>query len=61
MRYIVRGVLPLGTGTVYDPFSGSGSTLAAAAHLGLTAIGTERDALYFNMAVKAISDLARLK
>jgi site-specific DNA-methyltransferase (adenine-specific) len=60
MRYIVRGVLPLGTGVVYDPFSGSGSTLAAASHLGLTAIGTERDPLYFNMAAKAIPGLARL-
>lgn len=60
MRYIVRGVLPLGTGVVYDPFSGSGSTLAAAGHLGLSAIGTERDTLYFNMAAKAIPALSRL-
>lgn len=60
MRYIVRGVLPLGTGIVYDPFSGSGSTLAAAANLGLSAIGTERDALYFGMASKAIAGLASL-
>lgn len=61
MRYIVRGVLPLGKGVVYDPFSGSGSTLAAAAHLGLQAIGTERDPIYFDMASKAIRSLAALK
>ena len=61
MRYIVRGVLPLGKGVVYDPFSGSGSTLAAASHLGLRAIGTERDATYFAMATKAIPGLAALK
>lgn len=61
MRYIVRGVLPLGVGVVYDPFTGSGSTLAAAANLGLSAIGTERDALYFDMAATAIPKLARLK
>jgi site-specific DNA-methyltransferase (adenine-specific) len=61
MRYIVRGVLPLGKGIVYDPFSGSGSTLAAAAHLGIKAIGTERDAMYFKMAAKAIPDLAMLQ
>jgi site-specific DNA-methyltransferase (adenine-specific) len=61
MRYIVRGVLPLGTGIVYDPFSGSGSTLAAASYLGLSAIGTERDALYFNMASQAIPKLAKLQ
>lgn len=60
MRYIVRGVLPLGTGIVYDPFSGSGSTLAAAAHLGLEAIGTERDPIYFSMATAAIPQLSRL-
>lgn len=60
MRYIVRGVLPLGKGIVYDPFSGSGSTLAAAAHLGYAAIGTERDPLYFELASKAIPDLASL-
>jgi site-specific DNA-methyltransferase (adenine-specific) len=60
MRYIVNGVLPLGKGIVYDPFSGSGSTLAAAAHLGLAAVGTERDVLYFEIAAKAIPKLARL-
>lgn len=60
MRYIVRGVLPLGKGIVYDPFAGSGSTLAAASHLGLKAIGTERDPLYYAMAVKAIPKLAGL-
>jgi site-specific DNA-methyltransferase (adenine-specific) len=61
MRHLVRHVLPMGTGIVYDPFSGSGSTLAAAAHLGVQAIGTERDALYFAMAAKAIPQLAALE
>jgi site-specific DNA-methyltransferase (adenine-specific) len=60
MRYIVRGVLPLGTGVIYDPFAGSGSTLAAAAHLGVRALGTERDPSYFAMASKAIPNLAKL-
>lgn len=60
MRYIVRGVLPLGTGLVYDPFSGSGSTLAAAANLGYSAVGTERDPIYFAMAEKAIPELSRV-
>lgn len=60
MRYIVRGALPMGTGVVFDPFSGSGSTLAAAAHLGYKAIGTERDASYFAMASKAIPLLVKL-
>lgn len=61
MRHLVRHVLPMGSGIVYDPFSGSGSTLAAAAHLGVQAIGTERDALYFAMAAKAIPQLAALE
>lgn len=60
MRYIVRASLPLGRGIVYDPFSGSGSTLAAAASLGYAAIGTERDPTYFSMASRAIPHLAQL-
>ncbi len=59
MRHIVRAALPLGKGIVYDPFSGSGSTLAAAAALGYNAIGTERDPLYFDMALNSIPALAR--
>jgi site-specific DNA-methyltransferase (adenine-specific) len=60
MRYIVRGVLPLCTGIIYDPFCGSGSTLAAAANLGYEAVGTERDPTYFSMAARAIPELSRL-
>lgn len=61
MRYIVRGALPLGEGVIYDPFTGSGSTLAAAASLGYQAIGTERDPMYFQMASAAIPQLAMLE
>lgn len=61
MRRLVRGVLPLGTGIVLDPFAGSGSTLAAAEAVGYRSIGVERDGRYFSMAEQAIPRLAALK
>lgn len=60
LRKIVRGVLPLGEGTVLDPFAGAGSTLAAAEALGYASIGLERDASYFDVARKAIPKLRAL-
>lgn len=61
MRQVVRAALPLGIGIVYDPFAGSGSTLAAAEAVGYRAIGTDRDADYYAMATKAFRDLSTLK
>ena len=60
MRKIVRAALPLGRGTVLDPFMGSGSTIAAAQALGYQAIGLERDREYFEMAAAGIPRLAAL-
>jgi DNA modification methylase len=60
MRQVVRAALPMGKGVVYDPFAGSGSTLAAAQALGYTAIGTERDAEYFRLGCAAFSKLSTL-
>ena len=60
LRQLVRGVLPLGKGIVFDPFAGSGSTLAASEAVGYESVGTEKDAAYFNIAVKAIPKLAKL-
>ena len=60
MRIIVRALLPLGEGTVLDPFMGSGSTIAAAAAVGYDSIGLEMDADYFAAAQNAIPRLAAL-
>lgn len=57
LRPVVRGVLPLGEGTVLDPFAGAGSTLAAAEAVGYRSIGIEKDPHYFNMAREAIPKL----
>lgn len=60
LRKLVRAVLPLGVGIVYDPFAGSGSTLAAAEAVGYRAIGTDSDRLYFAMARSAFGPLSLL-
>ncbi|MGH8606066.1 MAG: DNA-methyltransferase [Gammaproteobacteria bacterium] len=58
LRILVRGVLPLGEGLVFDPFAGSGSTLAAAESVGYASVGVEKDPHYFKLAEKAIPKLA---
>lgn len=58
MRKLVRAALPLGVGIVYDPFAGSGSTLAAAEAMCYRAIGTDSDRHYFTMASRAFEALA---
>lgn len=60
LRKVVRASLPLGKGTVLDPFAGSGSTLAAASAVGYHSVGVERDPAYVNVAREAIPTLARL-
>jgi site-specific DNA-methyltransferase (adenine-specific) len=59
LRQICRASLPLGKGTILDPFMGSGSTIAAAAACGLRSIGVERNDEYFGKAVRAIPLLAK--
>jgi site-specific DNA-methyltransferase (adenine-specific) len=60
MRQLVRASLPLGEGTVLDPFAGSGSTLAAANAVGYSSIGVEADPKFVRLAEKAIPRLAAL-
>jgi site-specific DNA-methyltransferase (adenine-specific) len=60
MRQLVAAALPLGVGTLLDPFMGSGSTIAAASACGLSAIGLESNAEYYQLAVQAVPKLAKL-
>jgi DNA methylase len=57
---IVRALLPLGEGTLLDPFMGSGSTIAAAEAVGYDSIGVELDDEYFRLAERSIPRLAAL-
>ncbi|MFN2622446.1 MAG: site-specific DNA-methyltransferase [Chthoniobacterales bacterium] len=61
LRKIVRAVLPLGEGTVLDPFAGAGSTLAAAEAVGYASIGIEKDARYFDVARTGIAKLRAIR
>lgn len=58
LRELVRAVLPLGKGVVLDPFMGSGSTVAAAEALGVTAIGIEKHQVYYAMAKRSVGPLS---
>jgi site-specific DNA-methyltransferase (adenine-specific) len=59
LRQVVRALLPLGEGTILDPFAGAGSTLAAAEAVGYRAIGIEKDRHFFEMACRAVPKLVR--
>jgi site-specific DNA-methyltransferase (adenine-specific) len=60
MRQLIHAVLPLGVGVIADPFMGSGSTVAAAEAMQLQCIGVERHLEYYELAKRAIPQLARL-
>jgi predicted RNA methylase len=60
MRIIVRALLPLGEGSVLDPFMGSGSTIAAAEAVGYRSVGIEIDKDYFRCADASVPKLAAL-
>lgn len=60
LRAICRAVLPLDEGSLLDPFSGSGSTIAACEFQGIAGIGLERDYKYFSMSIKSVPRLAAM-
>jgi DNA modification methylase len=51
--------LPADARLVVDPFMGSGTTGVAAAHMGLSFIGIEREPAYFDIACRRIEDAQR--
>ena len=57
MRQLVRASLPFDEGIILDPFMGSGSTIAAASHCGLSSTGLESNPEYFKIAKNAIPRL----
>jgi site-specific DNA-methyltransferase (adenine-specific) len=61
MRQLVHAALPLGEGTLLDPFMGAGSTIAAAIAVGYASIGVELDPKYFTLARRSIPKLAALR
>lgn len=61
LRQIVRAALPLGVGIIADPFMGSGSTIAAAEAVGISSIGVERYADYYEMSRTSIPGLAAIQ
>ncbi len=60
LRQLVHASLPLGEGIILDPFSGSGSTVAAAEAMGLIGLGLERHPDYYKMSLEAAPKLADL-
>lgn len=55
MKYIITLLAPPNNPTLLDPFAGSGSTLVAAAELGIKAIGIEKEAEYCEIARKRVA------
>lgn len=60
LRLLCYASLPLGSGVILDPFSGSGSTVAAANAVGVQAVGLERFSKYFEVSRTAAPALSRL-
>ena len=61
MRRVVHAALPLGVGVIADTFMGSGSTIAAAEAVGVTSVGVERYADYYQMSREAIPKLTAIQ
>ncbi|MGH7737102.1 MAG: DNA-methyltransferase [Candidatus Tyrphobacter sp.] len=61
LQKMVDALLPLGSGTVLDPFAGCATTLVACHARGVRGVGIEIDPHFFRMASEAIPRLAALQ
>ena len=61
LRKLVHASLPMEEGVILDPFAGSGSTLAAANHVGYESIGIEVSGAYIEIAETAIPELEKVR
>ena len=60
LRILCRSLLPLGRGTILDPFCGSGSTIAACNAIGYDSIGIEIDKVYSSKLKNNVDKLSAL-
>lgn len=60
MKKLVHSILPLGRGIVFDPFMGSGTTIAAAEYWGYESIAVERDDEWYELAIESIPRLCHM-
>jgi hypothetical protein len=56
MKYIITLLAPPNNPTLLDPFAGSGTTLLAAKHLDINAIGIEKEEEYYNISKTRIEN-----
>lgn len=57
MKYIIKLLAPPNNPTLLDPFAGSGTTILAAKHLDINAIGIEKEEDYYNIAKARIENV----
>jgi len=57
MKYLLTLISPPKDALILDPFCGSGSTILAAKHLNINAIGIEKEAEYVEIAASRVNNL----
>ena len=60
MKYLIKMITPA-DGVLYDPFTGSGTTLVAAKELGYSFVGCEMEQKYVKIANERLSTINNLQ